>query len=334
MRQPVLASFSATTGIRSIPTNACTVRSPQPQQRCSLDCEQQHENCRDQRRQLPVAGAPASARSPDPAHRRSETGVAENELRMVVRKPGGAGRCGFSAALSAVRTIHAALGSVIIRVISSARKGSRDMSADRTAIDLYWLPLGAGGRSVRLNGRFFEAVAAVLGHRRACASTDSALLVRAGGGFVIELAPFPATTPLDAVWWPLVRSAQWSRVAPGFPLRGSLLAGRDHPRRRRGRRGPRRLSDDPERATAPRLVPHVPTPVWGRDELRTGEMWNSNSLISWLLTRCGLDIEPINPLTGGTGARLAGRHRGGATPADTSRSIAGRDTLLTQGVVR
>jgi hypothetical protein len=25
------------------------------------------------------------------------------------------------------------------------------------------------------------------------------------------------------------------------------------------------------------LVPLVPTPVWGRDELRAGEMWNSNS---------------------------------------------------------
>ena len=30
----------------------------------------------------------------------------------------------------------------------------------RTCIDLYWLPLGAGGHSVRLNGRVFEAVAA------------------------------------------------------------------------------------------------------------------------------------------------------------------------------
>jgi hypothetical protein len=27
-------------------------------------------------------------------------------------------------------------------------------------VDLYWLPLGAGGHSVRLNGRVFEAVAA------------------------------------------------------------------------------------------------------------------------------------------------------------------------------
>jgi hypothetical protein len=29
-----------------------------------------------------------------------------------------------------------------------------------SAIDLYWLPLGAGGRFVRTNGRLYEAVAA------------------------------------------------------------------------------------------------------------------------------------------------------------------------------
>ena len=29
----------------------------------------------------------------------------------------------------------------------------------KAAIDLYWLPLGAGGHSVRLNGKVFEAVA-------------------------------------------------------------------------------------------------------------------------------------------------------------------------------
>jgi hypothetical protein len=30
-------------------------------------------------------------------------------------------------------------------------------------VELYWLPLGAGGHSVRLNGGVFEAVAARLG---------------------------------------------------------------------------------------------------------------------------------------------------------------------------
>jgi len=32
----------------------------------------------------------------------------------------------------------------------------------------------------------------------------------------------------------------------------------------------------------------VPSPVWGRDELRTGDMWNSNSVIACLLARGGL----------------------------------------------
>src|SRR4029079_561100 len=94
------------------------------------------------------------------------------------------------------RTIHVALGSVMIRVISSARKGSRDVSADRSAIDLYWLPLGAGGRSVRLNGRLFEAVAAALGRRRVCDLYHSALEARVPEGrFVVGMAPIPVHAP-------------------------------------------------------------------------------------------------------------------------------------------
>jgi hypothetical protein len=47
------------------------------------------------------------------------------------------------------------------------------------------------------------------------------------------------------------------------------------------------------------LVPCVPTPVWGRDDLHTGDMWNSNSLISWLLARAGVDTDQIQPPSGG-----------------------------------
>lgn len=47
------------------------------------------------------------------------------------------------------------------------------------------------------------------------------------------------------------------------------------------------------------LVPSVPVLVWGRDELRTGDMWNSNSLISWLLARAGVDTEGLRPPPGG-----------------------------------
>jgi hypothetical protein len=47
------------------------------------------------------------------------------------------------------------------------------------------------------------------------------------------------------------------------------------------------------------LVPFVPTPVWGRDELRAGEMWNSNSFISWLIASSGLDADSIHVPAGG-----------------------------------
>ena len=57
-------------------------------------------------------------------------------------------------------------------------------------VDLYWLPLGAGGHSVRLNGRVYEAVAARLGRRAPCDLYHSAFVVSvAEGRFVIEQAP-------------------------------------------------------------------------------------------------------------------------------------------------
>jgi hypothetical protein len=71
---------------------------------------------------------------------------------------------------------------------------------------------------------------------------------------------------------------------------------------------PHRLSADPDCARRLlELVPEVPTPVWGRDELRAGEMWNSNSTISWLIARSGLDVESIALPHGG---RAPGWHAG------------------------
>ena len=63
---------------------------------------------------------------------------------------------------------------------------------------------------------------------------------------------------------------------------------------------PQRLTDDALLAQRIlELVPEVPTPVWGRDELGAGEMWNSNSLTSWLIVRTGLDVDSIRPPRGG-----------------------------------
>ena len=163
-------------------------------------------------------------------------------------------------------------------------------------IDLYWLPLGAGGRSVRLNGRVFEACAARIGRRAPLDLYHSALEVRtADAVFVIEMAPIPD------------RGGESRGVVAEGPVGSRLLARsrlfRYEVRRWRGGsipdvaeavESPRRLTDDP--AVCRRvleLVPRVPRAVWGRDELGAGEMWNSNSLTSWLITLGGLDIDSV-----------------------------------------
>jgi hypothetical protein len=45
-------------------------------------------------------------------------------------------------------------------------------------VDLFWLPLGAGGHFVRRNGRAFEALAALIEHRQRYDLYHSALEVR------------------------------------------------------------------------------------------------------------------------------------------------------------
>ena len=63
------------------------------------------------------------------------------------------------------------------------------------------------------------------------------------------------------------------------------------------------------------LVPAVPALVWGRDQSASGEMWNSNSVISWLLASAGLLAGDLGPPTGGrapgwrAGLAVAGRPR-------------------------
>ena len=178
----------------------------------------------------------------------------------------------------------------------------RATTADDYAVDLYWLPLGAGGHSVRLNGRVYEAALSTLRRRRRFALYHSAFEVTTPEGVtVIEMAP------------ELIGAHGDHGVVTRGPV-GSRLLGRSalfryEIRRRLGGvipdvdeavESPRRLTED--EALARRLlelVPRVPTPVWGRDELRTGEMWNSNSLISWLVAFVGLDVDTIAPPAGG-----------------------------------
>src|SRR5690242_8536642 len=178
-----------------------------------------------------------------------------------------------------------------------------------SAIDLYWLPLGAGGHSVRLNGLVFEALAARLQHRGRADLYHSALEVHVPEGrFVIEQAPAWGTSGERGV---VAEGPVGIRAAGRFRLfRYEVRRWRDGviPDIAEAVESPQRLSDDPERARRLlELVPQVPTPVWGRDELGAGEMWNSNSITSWLIACTELDVESIRPPAGG---RAPGWHAG------------------------
>jgi hypothetical protein len=178
-----------------------------------------------------------------------------------------------------------------------------------SAIDLYWLPLGAGGHSVRLNGLVFEAIAARLQHRDRCDLYHSALEVHVPEArFVIEQAPAWGTSGERGV---VAEGPVGIRAAGRLRLfRYEVRRWRDGviPDAAEAVESPQRLSDDTDRARRMlELVPEMPTPVWGRDELGTGEMWNSNSFISWLLVRSGFDASAIRPPTGG---RAPGWHAG------------------------
>ena len=171
-----------------------------------------------------------------------------------------------------------------------------------SSVDLYWLPLGAGGRYVRRNGVVFEAVMSRLERRPARALYHSALEVRAPSGcFVIEMAPLAGSVAGERGI--VAEGAVGSSVLRRFEIfRYEIRRWRDGviPDKAEAVESPVELSDDPAQAERLlELVSQVPTPVWGRDELGAGEMWNSNSLISWLAVRGGLAADAIRPPAGG-----------------------------------
>jgi hypothetical protein len=169
-------------------------------------------------------------------------------------------------------------------------------------VDLYWLPLGAGGHFVRLNGRVYEAVAARLQRRPARDLYHSALQVKLQRStYVIEQAPVHDWSGKDrGVVAEGAVGSRWAGRFRIFRYEIRLWLGGNIPDVAEAVDSPQRLTTDEDRArNVLGVVAQVPTPVWGRDELGTGEMWNSNSVIAWVIARSGIDAASVQPPTGG-----------------------------------
>ena len=53
-------------------------------------------------------------------------------------------------------------------------------------------------------------------------------------------------------------------------------------------------------------VARVPRLTWGADAVGVGDMWNSNSLVAWLLARAGVDAASLAPPAGSAPGWRAG----------------------------
>ncbi|MFA9272048.1 MAG: hypothetical protein ACEQSX_15095, partial [Baekduiaceae bacterium] len=142
---------------------------------------------------------------------------------------------------------------------------------------------------MKYNGRAYEAVMARVQRRPAQALFHAALEVTAHGvRSVIEVAPIPdGHGPRDrgvVLEGPV--GARWASRLRLFRYELRRWPGGEIPDRAWAVDSPQRVAHD--ETTAARvldLVPDVPALVWGRDELGAGDMWNSNSVVSWLLSR-------------------------------------------------
>jgi len=133
------------------------------------------------------------------------------------------------------------------------------------AVDLYWIPLGAGAHVVRLSGKLYEAIKAFVGHRPRCALQHGV-----GGGR-------PRRSLRDRVrtdqgqrgtraWRRCRRPGrnELGRTVPAVSLRDPPMVRRLHPRCERGRPepGPRR-GRPRSRAAGPRSGAVRPDPGVG-----------------------------------------------------------------------
>jgi hypothetical protein len=188
------------------------------------------------------------------------------------------------------------------------------------AVDLYWLPLGAGGRVVKWNGRLYEAFCARRDHLPRLDLYHAALsVVLHDTRYAIEMAPA----------WGSGSGAEVASEGPVFagPLGRSRLFRYEIRRRENGSipdidfavASPVRVSANESQSTAVlELTGQAPPLTWGRDEIGAFEMWNSNSLVAWLLARSSHDMTgialPPNGSAPGWSAGLVLAARQGAVP--------------------
>ena len=171
---------------------------------------------------------------------------------------------------------------------------------------------------MQFSGHTFESIAARHDHRPPCDLYHSALVATLGADrYFIEMTPVPASSRAVADRGVVGGGAVGIRWAARLRIfryeircwRNGIIPDLHH-----AVDGPNELTRDESVVRAALdAVPSVPTPTWGRDELRAGDMWNSNSVIAWVLGVTGLHSHAGQPPAPGrapgwdAGVTIAGR---------------------------
>ncbi|MFW2514238.1 hypothetical protein ACNI3K_10720 [Demequina sp. SO4-13] len=188
---------------------------------------------------------------------------------------------------------------------------STDDAAERDRATLLWLPVGADGHVVIHTSAWWERWRAAVERRSPAPLFHAAMELRlAGVPAVIEMAPawgagsgdrgVLATGPVGLGW--LGRS-RFFRYEVRCWAYGAI------PDRAWAVGEPIVLTSDA--GTITRMltsVGSVPTLTWGRPVPGAGDMWNSNSLISWVIGSAGLRTDREPPDGGRAPGWAAGAH--------------------------
>ena len=197
------------------------------------------------------------------------------------------------------------------------------MGGDQSAgawIDLFWLPLGAGGHFVRWNGRLYEWLLAHREHRAPANLLHTGLTLSLDDiVYAVEMGPvWNVSDPDRGVVCEGPVGSRWLGRLRAFRYEVRCWPGGHIPDAADAVDSPVRITEDPTRVAALLdVLRDVPALTWGKDELGIGEMWNSNSVVAWALARTGHNMDTITEPAGGrapgwrAGLQLAQRQ---ATP--------------------
>ena len=98
------------------------------------------------------------------------------------------------------------MASTAARIRAVRPAGQLPSAVPAASIELYWLPLGAGGWFVRLNGRLYETIHALLQHRQPLDLYHTALVVRVPEGRYVVENCWPIPDAEGRAGWPWTQS--------------------------------------------------------------------------------------------------------------------------------